>query len=70
VVIGSIVTSKCSAIVREYEDVSSRLEKAMTPLPNIAGKQLAITTKLNGAEASGALNSNQLSDLEKRVSLV
>lgn len=58
------------AIVREYDDVSSRLEKAMTPLPNIAGKQLAITTKLNGAEASGALNSNQLSDLKKEFARI
>jgi hypothetical protein len=59
-----------SAIVREYEDVSSRLEKSLAPLPDIAGKQLAITTKLNGAEASGTLNSNQLNDLNKEYSRI
>ncbi|MBP9092763.1 S-layer homology domain-containing protein [bacterium] len=58
------------AIVSEYDDVSSRLEKALAPLPDIAGKQLAITTKLNGAEASGALNSNQVSDLNKEFARI
>ncbi|MFA6212911.1 MAG: S-layer homology domain-containing protein [Candidatus Obscuribacterales bacterium] len=58
------------AMVREYDDVSTRLEKSLAPLPNIDGKQRAITTKLNEAEASGALNANQLSDLRKESSRI
>ena len=58
------------AIVREYDDLSNRLEKALAPLPDIAGKQFAITTKINGAETSGTLNSNQLNDLNREYARI
>lgn len=58
------------AMVREYDDVSTRIEKSLAPLPNIDSKQGAITRKLNEAEASGALNANQLSDLRKESSRI
>ncbi len=58
------------AIVREYDDVSARLEKTLAPLPNIERKQLAIADKLNQAESSGTLTSSQLIDMRREYARI
>ncbi len=67
---GQITDQQVVAITREYDSVTAKLDRAIAPLPNINRRQSELSKKLNDAEASGSLSSNQIADLRRELDRV
>jgi len=64
---GQFTDQQVVALDREYQSVAAKLDRSITPLPNVSNREAALNKRLNDAEASGSLGSSQIVDLRKEL---
>ncbi len=62
---GLLSDQEVVSLNREYDAVKSRLERSMTPLPDVAAKRLDLEKKLTAASTAGTISVSAFADLKK-----